>query len=85
MGVYIKNMEMPKNCDDCFLPLQYCPYAMKPDGSCHLIAVHDHGEFIDLRELLKEQLTLSDGYHKVAAVRVRDICLLPTIIPAEEG
>lgn len=45
MGVYIKGMEMPKTCDDCFLPLRYCPYAMKPNGECPLIPVPPHGRW----------------------------------------
>lgn len=47
MGVYIKGMEMPKTCDNCFLPLQYCPYAMKPNGECPLVPVPEHGRLIE--------------------------------------
>lgn len=73
MGVYIKNMEMPKTCDDCFLPLQYCPYAMKPNGECPLVPVPPHGRLIDADAL---PWYLRD---------VREILEMPTIIPAEEG
>ena len=47
MSILIKGMEMPITCDDCFLPLQYCPYAMKPNGECPLVPIPTpHGRLI---------------------------------------
>lgn len=54
MSIYIKGMEMPISCDDCFLPLRYCPYAMKPDGSCPLVSVPEHGDLIDRNKLYEK-------------------------------
>lgn len=62
-----------------------CSFGSNDIAGTQAVFVPDHGELIDLRELLKEQLALSDGNHKVAAVRVRDICLLRVIIPADKG
>lgn len=53
MSVLIKGMEMPESCDDCFLPLRYCPYAMKPDGSCPLIELPPHGRLIDADDFFR--------------------------------
>lgn len=65
MGVYIKDMEMPKNCHECRLyegDIYYCSAADKmidiSDSSaekcqfCPLIPVPHHGRLIDADELL---------------------------------
>ena len=87
MGVYIKGMKMPKTCDDCFLPLQYCPYAMKPNGECPLVPVPPHGRLIDA-DVLKELYDLGEEFdycHVNLPVIRQNIDDMPTIIPAEEG
>lgn len=91
-GIYISGFEMPESCAECLNIGWHYVFECRLDDAedekrlptCPLIPVPDHGELIDLRELLKEQLTLSDGDQKVAAVCVRDICLLPAVIPADE-
>ena len=49
MGVYIKGMEMPRNCQECqfwLFEIEKCRFAdVKPD--CPLVAVPDHGDLID--------------------------------------
>lgn len=88
MGVYIRGMKMPITCDDCFLPLQYCPYAMKPDGVCPLVSVPEHGDLIS-REWL-----VDIGLHLMNIAKNDDIANgvkwlwqyvieAPTIIEAE--
>ena len=94
MSILIKGMEMPKTCDDCFLPLRYCPYAMKPNGECPLVPVPTpHGRLGDLDEINEKHDKLSrdfcHGYFKstwdfVCAAR-KIFYDAPTIIPAEEG
>ena len=60
MGVYIKGMEMPKNCDECNFSLD-CPHDQHQDGykmidgrpnSCPMVEVLiPHGRLIDADEL----------------------------------
>jgi thiamine monophosphate synthase len=54
MSILIKGMKMPTTCDECFLPLRYCPYAMEKDGECPLIEVPPHGRLIDADAFIKE-------------------------------
>ena len=86
-GIYIKGMKMPKTCDNCFLPLQYCPYAMKPNGECPLVPVQSHGRLIEAEPIMK---FITDGlnsgkfgYDQIEVLT--EIQYAPTIIPAEEG
>lgn len=52
MSVLIRGIEMPKTCDECFLPLRYCDYAMKRGGKCPLIEIPPHGDLIDKHKLI---------------------------------
>ena len=83
MSVLINGMEMPTSCDDCFLPLQYCPYAMKPNGECPLTPIPPHGRLIDAEALPWENqgimLTDPDEW----GLKASDIENAPTIIPAD--
>lgn len=84
MGVYVKGMEMPKTCDDCFLPLRYCPHAMKPNGECPLIPVPPHGRMIDadaFLALVNDSKILSDFLKCIISPLIRGE---PTVIEAEE-
>lgn len=89
MSILIKGMEMPKTCDDCFLPLQYCPYAMKPDGSCPLIPVPPHGRLIDADALFGFIINIYKTAQGDARKAYRDvldtIVAAGDVIPAEEG
>ena len=69
MGVYIKSMEMPKNCWLCPLSVfREMPREMlvckitkeevlrnKVDGSCPLVPVPPHGRLIDAKKLKMEE------------------------------
>ena len=74
MGVYIRCMEMPKNCRKC--PLLYVC-----DGSkdCPLVEVPPHGRLIDADEYKQVMKDCRMAFWD----EVLDS--MPTIIPAEEG
>ena len=64
-GIYIKGMEMPKSCWDCFACHDgWCIINQKIAGhrtvthSCPLIAVPDHGELVDANRLIDIALRL---------------------------
>ena len=88
-GIYIKGMEMPKNCavcpcaNDgirfCKAANEYIPMIGHPKF-CPLIAVPDHGRLIDADALLVELRKSND----VWADDFNDVWLgeMPTIIPA---
>ena len=82
-------MEMPKTCDNCFLPLQYCPYAMKPNGECPLVPVPEHGRLIDADALIKslslDEDDAENGASLLMAIFLEVLKAAPTIIEAEEG
>ena len=69
MGVYIKNMEMPKSCLNCFLSRSGCRAVLKRmrameagtwipanyrHDDCPLVPVPEHGDLIDRDALEKE-------------------------------
>lgn len=70
-GVYIKGMEMPECCEDCKLfnvDYDACNYLNYPVGyeysnkrmeDCPLVAVPDHGDFIDKSVLYDH---IKEGY-----------------------
>lgn len=100
MGVYIHNMEMPKNCgicpfcvpeadedrgDICVLCGQFPLVKDEKSCECPLIPVTPHGRLIDADELLQSH-SVSDGiYFPDAYIPATAIKAAPTIIPAEEG
>ena len=87
MGVYIKNMEMPKNCGNCFFDTHCDKWRLRnwgapPPDDCPLVPVPKHGRLIDadaLRAEVKKHVTPSDAW-VFSFIRTA-----PTIIPAEEG
>ena len=96
-GVYIKGMEMPKNCDDCdFMEVhgEYgnaeCPFgifircASEKNPDCPLIPVPDHGRLIDADALddTYEPLGIFSAGWTAAIKAVKETA--PTIIPGEE-
>lgn len=53
MGVYIKDMEMPKGCGDCkFRYIGICHASTKTD--CPLVPVPPHGDLIDRNKLYEK-------------------------------
>ena len=96
MGVYIKGMKMPKNCDECNFSLD-CPHDQHQDGykmiggrpnSCPMVEVSTpHGRLIDA-DSLKEKMKIvtRTAVQEIIeydrnAYKVDDA---PTIIGAEE-
>ena len=90
MGVYIKGMEMPKNCgycpirhlggdgDECFLGAKITEYQTRPED-CPLIPVPPHGRLIDADALIA-------AHEQVCSLSMKfNLDLAPTIIEAEEG
>lgn len=73
MSVYIKGMEMPKNCCGCVLGDAADGYYCKITGngynwgnpnrpsSCPLIPVPDHGRLIDADAFIKDECNNCDG------------------------
>lgn len=79
--ILIRGMEMPKSCDDCFLPLRYCPYAMEENGECPIVPIPEgHGRLGDLDELMNN---IGDVPYKGSVRRV--LMSAPTIIEADGG
>lgn len=81
MSVLIRGMEMPKNCDDCFLADCYWACNSK-SKHCPLVEIPPHGRLIDADFLLAEYDKIHVG--KPGGARLL-IANAPTIIPAEEG
>lgn len=95
MGVYIKNMEMPKSCGYCPMLDDYgdypvCnltkeqrgynfPVAVKRMDKCPLIPVPPHGRLIDADRF--STVLMNDEYQDAFHI----LAQTPTIIPAEEG
>jgi len=92
MGIYIKDMRMPANCDDCLLGSD-CPYDQSIDGykmqggrprTCPLIHILPHGRLIDADKLTVSTAVPLDGkpYQYVHIDNIKDA---PAVIPAEGG
>ena len=93
MSIIIKDMEMPKSCDDCWFE---CAYEIcTPETgyeNCPLIEIPKHGRLIDADDLyihLNEwYLTNNPVFTKEEALYIRAMLLgiveAPTIIPASE-
>lgn len=94
MSVYIKGMEMPTRCEDCFCyrhnaeyDYAYCNISsvnVRGHGnarlvSCPLVPVPDHGRLIDADALCK--LCNNSIDHSVTP---NDIMRMPIIIPADK-
>lgn len=81
MGVYIKGMEMPKNCLEC--PLVVC---LNVKSDCPLVPVPPHGDLIDRKAAYDSLLDgmVMTGYQSRALDCISEF-YVPTIIEAEEG
>lgn len=87
MSVYIRGMEMPNGCDDCFLA--GCYWACNSRSKhCPLIPVPDHGRLIDADEAdsryTPDFTELSDFQCGWNAAMKRVCEDAPTIIPASK-
>lgn len=95
MSVYIKGLEMPKNCRECPLEQPYDGYncyineksyswglSSRP-SDCPLIPVPDHGDLIE-RDALKKECQENAKRGIGLWVDYMDVSLAPTIIPASK-
>ena len=78
MGIYLPNMEMPKNCLEC--PLVVC---LSVESDCPLVSVPSHGDLIDRDELIKGEGRYIISFGK-EGIDVAEINRAPTIIQASE-
>ena len=94
-GIYIPNMEMPKNCQSC--PFACMAY-QRVDGilaklsmddqirsDCHLIPVPDHGRLIDADALEKDNWHFQRNVTTTTGCWIESMTLkdAPTIIPSD--
>ena len=85
MGVYIKNMKIPKTCDDCYIrERNTCPLLKTNVGGwgrcigCPLVEVPSHVRLIDADDTENITIIMNEngsGFNRIIA---------PTIIDAEE-
>ena len=87
MSVIVKNMEMPKNCQECALYIEGACYAKgyrdyrsimdtaKPDD-CPLVELPPHGRLIDADKLVRNTI-----YNKYITETI--LSSAPTVIEAE--
>ena len=79
MGVYIKDMEMPKSCDEC--PLYTC---MHNHDDCPLVPVPPHFELID-HNALKIAVMDCDAETRIDFLKHAMDCInkAPVVIPSD--
>ena len=92
-GVYIKGMEMPKNCSS-----EYCPIISRvctlysesseflferrhPD--CPLVEVPDHGDLIDRDEVMKKLMKKHSSWFYEGDEVCESIKAAPAVIPGD--
>ena len=101
MGVYIKGMEMPTSCGNCFFDTHCDNWRLRnwgapPPDDCPLVPVPPHGRLIDadaLRAKQQEDADLFQGptdygdkcRRDEAMNAVANIVNAPTIIPARSA
>ena len=90
MGVYIKGMEMPKNCFEC--PLNYdsidcmvADIALREKGGGDFLYEHERASKCPLVPVPKHGDLIDRDALPTSRVEWEDIVNAPTIIPAEEG
>ena len=96
MSVIVKNMEMPKNCQECGLYIEGACYAKgyrdyrsimdtaKPDD-CPLIELPPHGRLIDIKSVEDRKfVTVSNDYQRWWNGALESVIdNAPTVIEAE--
>ena len=87
-GVYIKGMEMPRNCQKCpFWKIEQCRYFdLNVEPDCPLVEVPDHGDLVD-RDASPQLVAVL--YTDVSGTVVNptykiDLSSLPVVIPADK-
>ena len=97
MGIYIKDMEMPRNCRECPADMMFCYWCgllgedadttcfdNERRADCPLVSVPPHGRLGDLDKLHDNMLSLTAGLEHRGEV-MHEVRRAPTIIPAEEA
>ena len=95
MGIYLRNMEMPKGCDECMcnsgiycnaMPINFCGYTEDEDIPewCPLVEVPPHGDLVDRNNLLEKAYydynEATHDYNKFRVVFEDDIIDAPVVI-----
>lgn len=96
MSVILTGMELPNNCQECRLMVDYWCYAKTENGNpgptylynrpdwCPLRPLPDvHGDLIDRNELLEEHERIVDSWGKAHIVSAGAIRNAPVIVEAE--
>lgn len=92
-GIYIKGMEMPKNCCICHFSSHDMCLLCKRDAEdwfenrpeyCPLIELPDHGDLID-RDALKNELFFDTADCDLEMIEFERVSGAPVVIPAERS
>ena len=100
MGIYIKGMEMPESCWDCYFQdcgncrlnaykvVDKCIIEGRIDDDCPLVPVQPHGRLIDADALCDLLTRLADNEYSLSVfaswIKNHDE-VFPTIIPADSA
>ena len=86
MGVFIKGMEMPERCGQCFLRVGNCKqriYMEQRPKNCPLVEIPTpHGRLIDA-DAIQDYNEATHDYNNIKVVSEYDIADAPTVIEAE--
>lgn len=100
MSIFIRGMEMPKNCGECFAckaelsqekkVIYVCCFTRCVEADCPLVQVPTtHGRLIDADALIRElEITEEDDHNGATllmAVFLEVLKSAPTVIDADEG
>ena len=86
MGLYIKDMEMPKSCHEC--PLLYVTSLCDGFKDCPLSPDPPHGDLIERKAicLTDFEIAMCNGdYKELVKMLLEKIESAPTIVPASES
>ena len=96
MGVYIKGMEMPKSCLNCFLSRSGCRAVLKRmrameagtwipanyrHDDCPLVPVPNHGDLIDRDALAEDGWVLTKQVMRMGGYAIHELPLKNPTIP----
>ena len=96
MGLYIKGIEMPKNCYECYFCIygycvnlnRYVENSQERDSDCPLVPVPTHGRLIDAGELyaLYNGEDIDDEHYHVSIPCIKqNITDMLTILESDVG
>lgn len=94
MGVYIKDMEMPKSCGNCFFDTRCDNWRLRnwgapPPDECPLVPIPPHGRLIDADKIGLTDFEIilcqkGNPFKNALEMLLEKIENAPTIIPASE-